>query len=81
MSAPSRENSSRVGKHQWVERELPGVPLLLRSAERKKDLAEPNAILIDDREDNINEWRAAKGIGILFKSAEQTINELKKLGL
>ena len=79
LSAPSRENSSRVGKHQWVERELPGVPLLLRSAERKKDLAEPNAILIDDREDNIQGWIEKGGIGILHTSTKDTINKLENI--
>ena len=34
-----------------------------------------------DGEDNIQAWKAAGGIGILFKSADQVINELSKLGL
>lgn len=81
LSAPSRDNSSRIGKHEWVDRELPGVTLLLRSAKHKKDFAEPNAILIDDREDNINGWIESGGIGILHTNTETTIGELKKYGL
>ena len=76
LSAPSRQNESRVAKHDWVERELPGTQLILRSAKHKKDFAEPNAILIDDRDDNINGWIEAGGIGILHKSAAETINTL-----
>ena len=38
-------------------------------------------ILIDDRSDNIAAWKAAGGIGILYKSTEQVTNELSKLGL
>ena len=41
----------------------------------------PDCILIDDREKTIREWRAAGGTGILHVSAEQTMKELKKLGL
>jgi FMN phosphatase YigB (HAD superfamily) len=81
LSAPSRQDDSRVGKHEWVERELPGVPLLLRSAKHKKDFATPNSILIDDRLDNIQGWRDAGGIGIHHVNTKHTIDQLKVLGL
>lgn len=81
LSAPSRQVDSRVAKNHWVERELPGVHLILRSAKHKKDFAGPYNILIDDRIDNVNGWIEAGGVGILHTSAENTINELKKLNL
>jgi hypothetical protein len=81
LSAPSRQDDSRVGKHEWVERELPGVPLLLRTAKHKKDFASPDSILIDDRLDNIEGWREKGGIGIHHTSTNETIKELEKLGL
>lgn len=81
LSAPSREESSKIGKYVWVKNNLPGVNLILRSAERKQEFASPNAILIDDRADNIQRWKDAGGIGIHHTSAENTINELEKLGL
>lgn len=76
LSAPSRKVDSKVGKFHWVERELPGVDLILRSAERKKEFAKPNHILIDDREDNIKGWIENGGEGILHKSASSTIKIL-----
>lgn len=76
LSAPSRQVESRVGKVDWVNRELPGTPLILRSAKHKKDFAAPDAILIDDRADNVKGWIEAGGKGILHTSAEETINEL-----
>jgi hypothetical protein len=81
LSAPSREESSRIGKYVWVKRKLPGTKLLLRSAFRKKEFANPNSILIDDRIKNIESWEQAGGIGIHHTSTENTIKELKKLGL
>lgn len=81
LSAPSRQDDSRVGKHEWVERELPGVPLLLRTAKHKKEFATSDSILIDDRLDNIEGWREKGGIGIHHTSTDQTIKELKKLDL
>ena len=81
LSAPSRQDDSRVGKHEWVERELPGVPLLLRSAKHKKDFATPTSILIDDRIVNVEGWIDAGGIGILHESTEKTIDALKLLEL
>ena len=81
LSAPSRQNDSRVGKHDWVKRELPDSHLILRSPENKKEFAKPNAILIDDRESNIDDWNKAGGIGILHTSTEDTIKQLQKLKL
>ena len=81
LSAPSREKSSRIGKEIWVRTNIPGTELILKPAPEKQELAEPNAILIDDRKDNIQQWKDAGGIGILHTSANNTINELEKLGL
>jgi hypothetical protein len=78
LSAPSRQVESRIGKKDWVERELPGTQLILRSAKHKKDFASPDTILIDDREDNINGWVESGGIGILHTSASNTIETLIK---
>ena len=41
----------------------------------------PEAVLIDDRAKTIREWRELGGTGILHKSAEETLKELKKLGI
>lgn len=81
LTAPSREESSRIGKKEWVNKNIPGTPIVFKYAADKKDLAEPKAILIDDREDNIEQWIDAGGIGIRHTSATSTINKLKKLGL
>ena len=40
----------------------------------------PDCILIDDREKTIREWEEKGGIGILHRSAEETVAELKRLG-
>jgi len=81
LSAPSREQSSRIGKAVWVKHKIPGTKLILRYASQKKELATPESILIDDRQVNIDQWEAAGGIGILHTSADDTISQLKKLGL
>jgi hypothetical protein len=81
LSAPSREESSRIGKFTWVKRNTPGTKLILRSADRKQEFATPDAILIDDRADNIQRWIDAGGIGIHHISAENTIKQLQELGL
>lgn len=81
LSAPSRDKSSRLGKRLWVRNNLPGIELILRPADKKREFASPTSILIDDIESNINQWRQDGGIGILHTSAQNTIKELKKLGL
>ena len=81
LSAPSRQEDSRVAKLDWVYKELPGVHLILRSAKHKKDFATPTSILIDDRLDNIQGWRDAGGIGIHHINTKHTIDQLKVLDL
>ena len=81
LSAPSRQNESRLGKRLWVRNNIPGTKLILASAQNKQNYSGTNRILIDDRPSNIEQWKSAGGIGILFISTEQTIKELQKLGL
>ena len=81
LSAPSREESSKLGKRVWVKRELPGVKLILRYAPQKQEYASPTSVLIDDRQKNIDQWEAAGGIGIFHTSTPNTIEQLKQLGL
>lgn len=82
LSAPSRENESRLGKRLWVRNNLTPKPkLILASAENKQNYSGTNRILIDDRPSNVEQWRSRGGIGILFVTTEQTIKELQELGL
>ena len=81
LSSPSRSESSRLGKRLWVRNSIPGTKLILANSYNKKNYADSNNILIDDRPSNVDQWKAAGGIGILFISTSQTIEELKKLGL
>ena len=81
LSAPSREESSRIGKRVWMKHNLPDAKLILANAVNKQNYSGENQILIDDREKNIEQWRNKGGIGILHTSATDTIKQLKELGL
>ena len=81
LSAPSRQNESRVAKNEWINREIPGAHLILRTPKNKKDFACPQCILIDDLQTNIDSWVEAGGVGILHTSANETIKQLQKLKL
>ncbi len=68
-SNPGRAEFSHAaayGKMAWCQERLhvkPGRVILLRD---KYLLARGNRILIDDDEENIQKWREAGGIGVLF---------------
>ena len=81
LSSPSRSETSKIGKRLWRRDKTPNTKLILSLSHLKKNYAAPNHILIDDRESNIQQWRDAGGIGILYKSADQVNKELDKLGL
>ena len=80
LSAPSKNESSKMGKRIWVKRNMPETKLILASRGNKQNYSDKSNILIDDRLDTIEEWRARGGIGIHHTSAASTITQLKKLG-
>jgi hypothetical protein len=78
LTAPSIDPGSKQGKREWVQR-LDGMKnIYFKPARFKQELSAKNRILIDDREDTINRWNEAGGIGILHTSAANTIDQLKK---
>jgi hypothetical protein len=81
LSSPSYDSSSRYGKSLWAKENMPGTKLILAERKNKQNYSKKNRILIDDMPNTINEWNSRGGIGILHTSAENTINELKSLGL
>jgi len=89
LTAPSKQKSSILGKRLWVKKHVgslfPATPKInFRQAENKskikKELTDHD-ILIDDRKSTIDSWNAKGGVGILYVSASQSINDLKQLGL
>ena len=81
LSAPSRNNESRLGKRLWVRNHIPGTKLILANRVNKQQYSTKNSILIDDMPRTIEEWDSGGGIGILHTSAASTIEQLKQLGL
>lgn len=87
LSAPAKAMPTCAAeKKLWAQRHL-GLPpnrVICVAAEDKKHYARINGhrnVLIDDYARNIEQWRAAGGIGILHTSAAKTIAELKTLGI
>ena len=83
---PSWNKNAKRDKASWVNRHLgvsaDKVHLVKRPEKRQYAVSkkgQPN-ILIDDHPKNIKEWQAAGGIGILHRSASETIKKLKKMG-
>jgi hypothetical protein len=64
-------------KIEWLKKNLGDIPIIPTT--KKEKYASPDAVLIDDMEENIEKWVEVGGIGILYKSAEQAILEFKKL--
>lgn len=89
LTAPSIKKQSRLGKNLWIRNHtgdiFPSKPKVNFKAAKEKHLIKPSLtkkdILIDDRAATIDNWNAAGGNGILYKSASQVISILKKLGL
>ena len=74
--------TSAEDKVVWTRRMLSEKVKIHTVSRKEKKLycTGPETILIDDQERTILEWRAAGGTGILHRSPEQTLAELKRMG-
>jgi hypothetical protein len=83
LTKPTRSKKGRElcieGKKKWLARELPGVKAIME--DDKSKYATPDALLIDDYESNITPWRQKGGIGILHKNTDDTIIQLREMGI
>jgi beta-phosphoglucomutase-like phosphatase (HAD superfamily) len=62
-----RDAQIRPQKMKWLKDHHIEFPVILVPGARlKQQYATPNSILIDDTPRNIDEWRSAGGIGILY---------------
>jgi len=77
--------NSKKDKATWLSRNAKGtndIHLVKREDKQKYAISpsgQPN-ILIDDHPKNIKEWQAKGGVGVLHKSAKETITKLRKMG-
>ena len=63
----------------WCQKNLKIDPSKVHIVQRreKKDYANKDAILIDDRKKNIQEWETSGGTGVLHVNVNSTIKQLK----
>jgi 5'(3')-deoxyribonucleotidase len=67
-------------KVMWANKHFPNIPVHFGPFSKDKHVhCVMGDILIDDRTSNIEEWRAAGGIGIHHKKFKDTIEALKNL--
>jgi len=74
------DNKSKVGKEKWLaDKDIKFKANLVPNREDKAKFATPNSVLIDDREDVVNDFINAGGKAILHTNSIDTINKLKEL--
>jgi len=89
LTAPSVKKQSKVGKLVWLRKIhpdlFPNKPKVNFKPAKEKHQIKLNLtksdILIDDKASTIDNWNSSGGTGILHTSTEDTIKQLKQLGL
>jgi 5'(3')-deoxyribonucleotidase len=81
LSAPTRNDlRSPSGKLKWIHDNLGfDTNFIFTRTGKKKLLARPDSILIDDLGGTIKNWNEAGGIGIQHKNAKETIAILENI--
>jgi hypothetical protein len=73
-SDEKRHDAVSRQKKLWLEKHgITFYPIIVPGKKLKQNYAEPDCILIDDMEINIEQWRAKGGIGILHKDWHTTM--------
>jgi 5'(3')-deoxyribonucleotidase len=81
LSATGHIKSAASEKREWLREhfgdDIADNAIFVKSAEDKAQYANKHSILIDDRSQAIDPWKAAGGIGIHHTSAKDSISQLK----
>lgn len=76
------DKQTSQGKLAWLRHNIPDLSsddiILVQNKHKKRHYAKPGDIMIDDNETVIHEWLKKGGIGILHKTAQETISKLKE---
>ena len=66
-------------KIYWIRKHVDPKVIITATikGEDKAAFARPSHVLIDDRKSNIKAWTQAGGIGVLHRTADDTIDQLK----
>ncbi len=76
------DNKTSLGKLAWLRHNIPSLQLddiiLVENKHKKRHYSKPGDIIIDDTPLVIQEWIQKGGIGILHRTADDTITKLKQ---
>ena len=76
------DRQTTQGKTAWLRHNIPSLHsddiILVENKHRKRHYSKPGDIIIDDTPVVIQEWTKKGGIGILHKTANETIGQLKR---
>ncbi len=76
------DRQTTQGKTHWLLHNLPSLRssdiILVDNKHRKRHYSKPGDIIIDDTPVVIQEWVKKGGIGVLHKTAQDTIGQLKR---
>lgn len=68
-------------KFGWRDKHFPGVPMVTCLSRNKRNFCQPGDVLVDDLEKYRHLWEEAGGTFVLHTSAENSISQLKTLGV
>ena len=76
------DKQTTTGKRDWLRKNLPNLQdsdiIMVANKHKKRHYSKPGDIIIDDTEVVIQEWLKKGGIGILHKTAHDTISKLRQ---
>lgn len=72
---------AEMQKLEWAKEHFKGVPMIVCMSRNKRDYCQEGDILVDDRMHYADLWEEAGGIFVHHKNAENSLNELRLMGI
>lgn len=77
----AQDKQTSTGKRQWLQKNIPDLQdsdiIMVPNKHKKRHYSKPGDIIIDDTESTIHEWNKKGGIGILHRTASETLSKLR----
>lgn len=75
------EHAADAKREWWLKYFNHTDVVVCLSKDKQRHITSPGDIIVDDTKRNIARWEKAGGIGILFTSHDQALEELRNLGI
>lgn len=79
LTSPYDNDGTVDGRKDWIKRHMPGYIHRVLIGDPKEACAHPDAVLVDDCEENIKNWQKMDGIGVMVPRPYNSLFKVRSI--